>query len=133
MTTKSKDAPGSIGAPEIPESRDTLGAGHGLATMPCSILHLTLHRKWFDMIASGEKREEYRQIKPYWEKRLAGRHYDAVKFVNGYGSARPWMLVELKEKYIGLGKSEWGAPAMRVFILELGAILESNREDYMRA
>jgi hypothetical protein len=24
------------------------------------ILHLTLKKKWFDMIASGEKREEYR-------------------------------------------------------------------------
>jgi len=38
MTTKSKDAPGSTGAPEIPESRETLGAGHGLATMTCSAL-----------------------------------------------------------------------------------------------
>lgn len=28
------------------------------------VLNLTLHRKWFDMIASGEKKEEYRDIKP---------------------------------------------------------------------
>lgn len=34
------------------------------------ILHLTLKKKWFDMIASGEKKEEYREIKPYWEKRF---------------------------------------------------------------
>lgn len=33
-------------------------------------LHLVLKRKWWDMIASGEKTEEYREIKPYWEKRL---------------------------------------------------------------
>lgn len=33
-------------------------------------LHLTLKKKWFDMIASGEKKEEYREIKPYWLKRL---------------------------------------------------------------
>ena len=33
-------------------------------------LHLTLKKKWFDMIASGEKKEEYREIKPYWEKRF---------------------------------------------------------------
>ena len=102
------------------------GGGKSSGSSTCSILHLTLHGKWFDMIASGEKQEEYRQLKPYWEKRLSGRHYDAVKFVNGYGADRPWMLVELKEKYIGLGKPEWGAPSMRVFILELGAILESN-------
>lgn len=34
------------------------------------ILHLTLKKKWFDMIASGEKREEYREIKQYWVSRL---------------------------------------------------------------
>ena len=33
-------------------------------------LHLTLNKKWFDMILSGEKTEEYREIKPYWIKRL---------------------------------------------------------------
>lgn len=33
-------------------------------------LHLTLKKKWFDMIASGNKIEEYREIKPYWVSRL---------------------------------------------------------------
>ena len=33
---------------------------------------LTLHlkSKWFDMIKSGEKLEEYREITPYWVSRL---------------------------------------------------------------
>ncbi|MDM8539125.1 ASCH domain-containing protein [Desulfobacterales bacterium HSG17] len=30
------------------------------------ILLLTLKHKWFDLIASGKKRREYREIKPYW-------------------------------------------------------------------
>ena len=34
------------------------------------ILRLTLKRKWFDMIASGEKLEEYREVKDYWVRRL---------------------------------------------------------------
>lgn len=34
------------------------------------VLHLTLKRKWFDMIASGEKKEEYREIKPYYVNKL---------------------------------------------------------------
>lgn len=34
------------------------------------VLHLTLKKQWFDMIASGEKLEEYREIKPYWVSRL---------------------------------------------------------------
>ncbi len=33
-------------------------------------LHLNLKRKWFDMILSGEKREEYRSITEYWARRL---------------------------------------------------------------
>ena len=41
-------------------------------------LDLVLKRKWYDMIASGEKNEEYREIKPYWIRRLcykASRSY----------------------------------------------------------
>lgn len=34
------------------------------------VLHLTLKKKWFDMIASGEKKEEYRDFVMYWGKRL---------------------------------------------------------------
>lgn len=34
------------------------------------LLRLTLKKKWFYMIVSGEKTEEYREIKPYWTNRL---------------------------------------------------------------
>lgn len=33
-------------------------------------LQLTLNKKWFDLIKSGEKKEEYREIKGYWARRL---------------------------------------------------------------
>lgn len=33
-------------------------------------LHITQQKKWFDMVAAGIKKEEYREIKPYWAKRL---------------------------------------------------------------
>ena len=33
-------------------------------------LHLVLKRKWFDMIRSGEKKEEYREPRYYWYRRL---------------------------------------------------------------
>lgn len=35
-------------------------------------LHLVLKGKWYDKIASGEKTSEYRECKPYWNKRLGG-------------------------------------------------------------
>ena len=34
------------------------------------ILHLTLKSKWYGMIESGEKKEEYREIKQFWVNRL---------------------------------------------------------------
>ena len=35
-------------------------------------LHLPLKAKWYEMIESGVKTEEYREIKPYWCDRLIG-------------------------------------------------------------
>lgn len=38
-------------------------------------LHLVLKSKWYDKITSGEKTSEYREIKPYWNKRFCGLAY----------------------------------------------------------
>jgi len=92
------------------------------------VLHLTLKKKWFDMIASGEKREEYREIKPYWNRRLINKSYDVIQFRNGYSKDSPTMLVECKGLYSSLGIIEWGAPeGKQVFILKLGKILEQTQ------
>lgn len=37
------------------------------------ILDLPLKKEWYNMIESGEKREEYREITPYWYQRLYQR------------------------------------------------------------
>lgn len=34
------------------------------------VLTLIVNKQWFDMIVSGEKNEEYREIKPYWVRRI---------------------------------------------------------------
>lgn len=34
-------------------------------------LHLVLKGVWYDKIASGEKTSEYREFKPYWNKKFA--------------------------------------------------------------
>ena len=87
-------------------------------------------------IESGIKKEEYREIKPYWSKRFVGEDepvvvehysddgcnvfgYTHVRF--RYGYTKRTMLFELKEIKIDMGKSEWGAPEDKeVFILKLG-------------
>lgn len=90
--------------------------------MPIKILHLTLHRKWFDAIASGEKTREYREIKPFWTKRLFENgeriRYDEIHFRNGYAKNAPWMRVE----YQGMNINEWDGKDC--YAIQLGAILE---------
>ena len=103
-------------------------ANPALPPLTGSVLHLTLKRKWFDMIASGEKREEYREIKPYWIKRLAGRHYDYVHFRNGYNNGCPEMLVECKGIEVGYGKQRWGAGSAERYKIKLGRIISQNVE-----
>lgn len=116
------------------------------------VLHLTLKKRWFDMIASGEKKEEYREIKPYWVSRLVdelweceeGRDfsfeyagfwwtmltpqaYDVVKFTNGYGKHRPSITLEITDITDGYryDKEDWGAEDGKpYFIIKLGKIIE---------
>lgn len=90
------------------------------------ILHLTLKKQWFDMIAAGEKLEEYRDIKPYWERRLfepdgMPKDYDIVRFRNGYSENAPTMDVQLEMIHRGFGSDKWGAENEKVyFVLTLG-------------
>lgn len=39
---------------------------------------------YFDQIAGGVKREEYRLANDYWSKRLIGRDYERVVLTRGY-------------------------------------------------
>lgn len=48
------------------------------------ILDLVLKGHWYDLIKSGRKTYEYREIKPYWTKRLFSRAYTHVRFRRGY-------------------------------------------------
>lgn len=70
------------------------------------ILHLTLKKKWFDLIKAGEKKVEFREIKPYWTKRLFDENGEAIKydfiiFRNGYSKDAPKMKVEFKGTRLG--------------------------------
>tara|TARA_B100001564_G_C20366832_1_gene546029 strand:+ start:328 stop:594 length:267 start_codon:yes stop_codon:yes gene_type:complete len=84
------------------------------------VLHLNLFRKYFDAILNGEKTTEYREVTSYWSKRLEGRHYDVIKFRNGYRKDAPEMLVEFK----GMGVVTFQTTP--TYAIELGRILETN-------
>jgi len=94
------------------------------------ILHLTLKKKWFDMIASGEKKEEYRDGTTYWKKRLDGRDYDVVSCRNGYNKRAPKVVVEFFNCSVGFGKPKWGGdPNNFQYVIRLGEILSTENLD----
>lgn len=75
---------------------------------PKIVLQLAVKEPWFSMIASGEKKEEYREIKDYWTKRFnGGKRYTHVLFVNGYGANRPRIEKEINDIRIGKPKEGW--------------------------
>jgi hypothetical protein len=101
-------------------------------------LHLTLKKRWFDMTRSGEKKEEYREIKPYWISRICEDHdgcirgefidrdkiisYTFKKFTfaqlrNGYSSDAPTILRSIESIRIGTGNEEWGAEPNKFYFV----------------
>lgn len=99
------------------------------------ILDLPLKAKWYEMIESGNKKEEYREIKKYWIGRLAkcGGHnsYEKTGFYCKkaicFGCTKRTMLFELESITIGVGNTNWGAPDNEyVFILKLGKCIKKN-------
>lgn len=98
------------------------------------ILKLTLEKRWFDLIASGEKRFEYREYKKHWISRLickSGiRHYDEIRFTNGYGKDRPFLRTGyegaaiIKGEHCSPDNGEPLDPEKQYFVIGLGEVLE---------
>lgn len=101
------------------------------------ILDLPLKKEWYAMIESGVKKDEYRELKPYWFKRLSlydnrdqliGLNplgYTHVRF--RYGYTKRTMLFEIMKIVIGRGNPKWGAPTDKdVFIIRLGERAEEK-------
>lgn len=85
-------------------------------------LHLVVKAKWFDMIKSGEKKEEYRERCLHWHQRIEKQIIDSVVFHRGYTNVtHERECVRVRH---GLGKPEWGAPEGLVIILDLGKEIE---------
>lgn len=97
------------------------------------MLILPIKKKWFDMIVSGEKKEEYREIKPYWTKRLTKNlpmwETGLIKFRNGYENDRPTIICKVVMS-IRQGKEEWGAePEKEYYVLEILEVLEQCQKN----
>lgn len=96
------------------------------------MLTLPTKNKWFNMILSGEKKEEYRELKPYYISRFknifdmhpysaipSGGDKREIRFRNGYGNSRP-EFTALCTLDIKTGKEEWGAePGKEYYTLKI--------------
>lgn len=63
-------------------------------------VHLVLKRKWFDLIASGEKRIEYRADTEFWRKRILGK--EQVVFHRGYTDVTLRFSIRKIERTFGM-------------------------------
>ena len=76
--------------------------------MEKKVLKLTIKKQWFDMIASGEKTEDYRVIKPYWMNRFLGhaKEFTHALFINRCCKDSPRIEKEIES--ITIGKPKMG-------------------------
>lgn len=91
---------------------------------------LPIKKNWFDMIKAGIKKEEYREIKPYYETRFNKLFEDTdtavITLRNGYSKNSPSLdcLVSLE---VGEGKQEWGAEKNKqYYVLKILSILKEE-------
>lgn len=89
------------------------------------VLHLPMKKKWYNMVLSGDKKEEYREYKPYWTSRIdncieesfvCGRPGPIpIIFRNGYGKKARWFKAyceayEIRDEVV---HPEWGEGAYK--------------------
>lgn len=123
------------------EMKPNEDGAYELKRSQCAILPLTLKKKWFDLIASGVKKEEYREIKPYWDTRIANWHlkmfgmgaaYSVIRFQLGYQKNAPFFY--RMAMHCGNGDyrqhfkirddsihPDWGEPKGEHYVFVLGA------------
>ena len=97
------------------------------------LLNLTIKRRWFNMIASGEKREEYRSL----DNKKVGDKFvyngcpigaQVMVLRNGYRMGSPALAVRVYGMILRNGNDsihpEWGEPTDRThFAIMLGDVL----------
>lgn len=104
------------------------------------MLTLPIKRKWFDMILSGEKLEEYRKLSEYYQIRFdryfprsytpAGEErVGMIKLRAGYSADAPSLTARCSLT-VGTGRPEWGAdPAEEYYVLKIEKIKEVSHAD----
>ena len=81
------------------------------------LINLTLYRQWFEQILAGTKKIEYRDRSERYDKKFQSPFSRSlVKFVNGYGNHRPWLIAEID--HVEMTDDAWE--------IHLGKIIDSG-------
>lgn len=118
------------------------------------IISIPIKRKWFDMIVSGEKKEEYRAIVPHWINRFTWHEWhklnpetlmpmmkiypedvfrkdiDGIRAHNGYQIDSPVIIWAHNGIRVGYPNPKWCDPqdiSKKVFILSIGDLLKIQK------
>ena len=106
------------------------------------MLILPIKRQWFNMIKEGKKKEEYREIKPYYTTRFKNilgeeKMQQVIKgekiflgpviFRNGYSKNSPTFVANCSIS-INTGNTKWGAEyGVKYYVLTVDSIKEENK------
>ena len=87
------------------------------------MITLPIKKIWFDMILSGEKKEEYRSLTPRYKSMFKNAADENNRFWciirNGYSLQSPSAKIYV-QYHIGTGKTKWGAePNKQYFVLSI--------------
>ena len=97
----------------------------------CTILPLVLQGVWYNMIATGEKEEEYRDRTDYWKTRILNwvnkrKKFEVVEFRLGYAKNAKRMAFEMNDVFsrTRARNPAWGEPETPHYVIELGERVE---------
>ena len=83
------------------------------------ILKLPVNEYWYGLIKSGQLKHDYREIKPYWTKRLEGQSYDAVEFYHRFKKN----IKPLRYKFEWIKKGRIVNYNMDAYIIKFGEMI----------
>lgn len=109
------------------------GIVNALKNEECVVLPLVLKKQWYDMVASGEKREEYRvskmvmrQIERWFGEAWINNKRLVVQFFLAYQKDRPSMAFVAGTPFTSTQSMhpEWGEPTCFHYVIPLAEKVE---------
>lgn len=95
------------------------------------MITLPIKRVWFDMIISGQKKEEYRNTTSRYIAMFQNAMDENRQFIcklrNGYSKDSPFVIAKVKLSF-GTGNPAWGAQIDKIYcILSILELIEIKK------